>query len=231
MKNFGEGSSKINCINFGQIDYRAALEVQRKLREQVIRNGGGWFLACEHKPVITYGRLAKKENLLVSETHLKNLKIQLEETNRGGDFTYHGPGMLMGYFIVDLRLLKLDCVSFLRELEEIIILTLANFFVEAFRVQNYTGVWCKEEGRLKKICSIGIHVSKGVTNHGFCLNVERKPPDGLSMINPCGLPRTDYVFMDELVTSSDVKTALFPAVEKAVTDEVKAWYCNLVERE
>jgi lipoyl(octanoyl) transferase len=230
LENFREGIL-IRWINLGQIDYRVALELQQKLREQVIRNRVGWFLACEHNPVITYGRLAAKENLLVSETYLRDLNIQLVETNRGGDFTYHGPGMLMGYFIVDLRLLKLDCVSFLRELEEIIISTLASFFVEAFRVQNYTGVWCKVQGQLKKICSIGIHVSKGVTNHGFCLNVERKPPDGLSMINPCGLPRTHYVFMDELIPSSDAKTALFPAVEKAVTDKVRAWYCNLVERE
>ena len=148
-----------HCLSLGTIDYREGLRIQQKLRERVIKEGEGWFLTCEHKPVITYGRLANKGNLLVSEKFARNLQIELIETNRGGDFTYHGYGMLMGYFILDLRLLNLDCVRFLREIEEIIISTLGDFEIQAFRVPNFTGVWCQVGGEEKKICSCLLYTS------------------------------------------------------------------------
>jgi lipoate-protein ligase B len=142
----------------------------------------GVFILVEHEPTITMGvKLTSRANMLISPEAAKAKGIEVVETDRGGDVTYHGPGQLVGYPIVRLRELGGDLHGYLRTIEQSIIDTLAHFGLEGNR-NGPAGVWVGE----KKVCSIGIAIRKWVTYHGFALNVD---PDlsPFSLINPCGL--------------------------------------------
>lgn len=169
-----------------EVDYREALEFQRKLVEEVyVRNVPGVFLLLEHPPVITLGRGAKGEHLLYPREVLVQRGIEVYEVERGGDVTYHGPGQIVGYPIVNLRFWQKDVHAFLRALEELLIRFLKIFGIAAFRFPPYTGVWVEEKSP-KKIAAIGVAVRHWVTFHGFALNV----CDDLSpfrYIIPCGI--------------------------------------------
>jgi lipoyl(octanoyl) transferase len=167
----------------GRIRYAEALEIQRELahgRKQGLISDQ--LLLLEHPHVITMGRNAKAENLLASYAALEGAGIALHETERGGDVTYHGPGQLVGYPILDLREWKRDVVGYVRALEQVIIDTLASFSLGAGRVKGLTGVWI--DGR--KIAAIGVHISRWVTSHGFALNVNTDL-SYFQYIVPCGL--------------------------------------------
>lgn len=160
----------------GLIDYQKALDYQNEL-VYLKQNGlqSDYFLLLEHNHVFTMGKGTNKSNILD-----KNISIII--TNRGGDLTYHGPGQLIGYIILDLKSKNLDLNIYLRKIEELIVEVLRILDIEAYRIQNLTGIWVEN----KKIASIGIGVKKGITMHGFALNVN---PDlsYFSKINPCGL--------------------------------------------
>ena len=167
----------------GRIRYADALALQRELvhsRKQGIVPDQ--LLLLEHPHVITLGRNAKSENLLASDEALERAGIALHETDRGGDVTYHGPGQLVGYPIIDLREWKRDVVGYVRALEQVLIDTLAEFGLEAARVKGLTGVWVG--GR--KIAALGVHISRWVTSHGFALNVTTDL-SYFQYIVPCGL--------------------------------------------
>lgn len=162
-----------------------ALELQRSLvglrKEGKIADT---LLLLEHPPVITLGRNADRGNVLASEEALKQQGVALFECDRGGDVTYHGPGQLVGYPIFDLRGFqpRLGAVEFVRRVEEALIRTCADFSIEAERVPGRTGVWT----RGGKIAAIGVHISRGVTSHGFALNVSTDL-DAFQLIVPCGI--------------------------------------------
>lgn len=161
-----------------------ALEAQRKLGEI-----GDQLLLLEHPHVLTLGRNGHPENVLVSRDRLEQLGIQFFENNRGGDITYHGPGQIVGYPIVDLREWKRDVVAFVRSLEEVIIWVLARYGVEGSREPGATGVWTRRpDGQIAKVCAIGVHLSRWVTTHGFALNWTTDLRY-FEMIVPCGLTR------------------------------------------
>jgi lipoyl(octanoyl) transferase len=140
------------------------------------------LLIVEHPHVITMGRNGHAENLLASPEILERSGIELHSTDRGGDVTYHGPGQIVGYPIVDLREWKRDVGAYLRALEQILIEALAEFGVAAGRMQGATGVWVADA----KIAAIGVHISRWVTSHGFALNVDTDL-DYFQYIVPCGL--------------------------------------------
>jgi len=142
------------------------------------------LLLLEHPSVVTLGRSGKTQNLLVSTDLLRARGIDLFEVERGGDITYHGPGQLVGYPIVDLRALDEDVVRYMRTLEESLIRTLAVFGIEAGRERGYPGVWVNGA----KVAAMGVAVKRRVTMHGFALNVTTDL-SVFDLINPCGLGR------------------------------------------
>ena len=169
----------------GCIDYAKALELQQDLARQRKQGQiGDQLLLLEHAHVITLGRNGRMENLLAGEEVLRRAGISFYPTDRGGDVTYHGPGQLVGYPILDLREWKRDVIGYVRAIEQVIIDTLAEFGITAGRIPKLTGVWV--EGR--KIAAIGVHLSRWVTSHGFALNVSTNLTY-FQYIIPCGLTK------------------------------------------
>jgi lipoyl(octanoyl) transferase len=186
----------INLLTLGRVSYAEALAIQQQVvaaRKQNLI--GDTLLLLEHPPVLTLGRNAHRSNVLVSDELLAQRGVELHEINRGGDVTYHGPGQLIGYPIIDLRGdlpgkkgPHLGPVDYVHLLEEVLIRTCGDFGVMAQRICKLTGVWTLAGGsiREKKIAAIGVHVSQGVTSHGFALNVTTDLRD-FEWIVPCGI--------------------------------------------
>lgn len=169
----------------GPIGYAEAFELQRQLVER--RKKGqisNQLLFVEHPHVITLGRNSHLSNVLASPETLARAGVVLEETNRGGDVTYHGPGQIIGYPILDLRDWKRDVVAYVRALEQAIIDALAPWGIPGVREQGMTGVWVNGA----KIAAIGVHISRWITSHGFALNVSTDL-SYFRYIVPCGLSK------------------------------------------
>jgi len=174
----------LDVRHLGVVPYGDALELQRALAEDRIAGRiPDTLLLLEHPPVITLGRGWKQSSLPMDADALRRRGIEVFEIERGGDVTYHGPGQLVGYPIIDLQQHKPDLHWYLRQLEATLIAALAAFAIPAERNSGYTGVWTG--GR--KIASIGIHVKQWVTWHGFALNVTTDLSP-FSLIVPCGIP-------------------------------------------
>ena len=176
-----------NCSvrELGRMDYASALELQRRLVAE--RQQGAipdQLLLVEHPHVVTLGRNGHRENLLASDEILARAGVDFHPTDRGGDITYHGPGQLVGYPILDLREWKRDVAAYVRGLEQVLIDTLAEFGIAAVRIPKLTGVWV--DGR--KIAAIGVHIARWVTSHGFALNVSTDL-SYFQYIVPCGLTK------------------------------------------
>lgn len=163
--------------------YRRAWDLQRRLWRARWRGEiPDTLLFLEHDPVVTLGRNAHRENVLVSERELARRGVELIAVDRGGDVTYHGPGQLIGYWIFDLRGWRMDVHRYLRQMEEVLIATLADLGIEAGRSAGATGVWVGDA----KVAAIGLHLSHWVSMHGFALNLDLDlAPFG--WIVPCGL--------------------------------------------
>lgn len=176
---------KCELRDLGRIGYSEALEWQHRFVEQ--RKQGlipDQLLFVEHPHVITLGRNSHPENLLATREWYAQNGIELHETNRGGDVTYHGPGQLVGYPIVDLRDWKRDVVAYVRAVEQVIIDALSRFGIDGQRSAGATGVWVGDA----KVCAIGVHISRWVTSHGFALNIDTDLRY-FQYIVPCGLAR------------------------------------------
>ena len=167
----------------GVVPYGRALELQKKLRQA--REDGkipDVLLLLQHPPVFTIGRFRGEEDLIASLEKLQQAGIAVFHTNRGGSVTYHGPGQLVGYPIINLKDNGLGVREYIWKLEEVIISLLLSLGIQGKRVSQYRGVWVGE----RKICSIGVHVSRYVTMHGFALNVNTNLHH-FDYINPCGI--------------------------------------------
>lgn len=193
----------------GSIDYTWAWELQRRLVQQ--RREGtipDTLLLLEHiPPVITLGRATQREHLLVTREQLQGLGIQLVETDRGGDITYHGPGQLVGYPILDLREHGRDVHRYLRRLEEAIIQALRHFGIEAHRKEGLTGVWVGEG----KVAAIGIKVSHWMTMHGFALNICPNLSH-FDLIVPCGIHDKGVTSLQNLLGQEVTLQEVVPVV-------------------
>jgi len=192
MKN----NAKIFLQDLGLMDYQKAWAHQTKLHKQLVNNKleskpnpEQYFILCEHPVVYTLGKSGSLDHLLLSQKELAQKGYAYYKINRGGDITHHGPGQIVGYPILDLSYFKEDVGWYIRSIEEVIIRTLADFGVEAIRIEKYTGVWI--EGRpMRKIAAIGVHMSRWITLHGFALNVNNDI--GLfDHIIPCGIQDPD----------------------------------------
>jgi len=203
--------------DLGRVPYGAALELQRRLAQERIEGRiPDTLLLLEHPPVITLGRGTRQTSLPIDPEALKRRGVEVVEIERGGDVTYHGPGQLVGYPIIDLQQHRPDLHWYLRRLEDVLITALFGLGIEAERREQYTGVWTK--GR--KIASIGIHVRQWVTWHGFALNVTTDLSP-FSLIVPCGIP--------DVVMTSVEKEANGPNVAGRVRDAVVAAFERVFE--
>jgi lipoyl(octanoyl) transferase len=197
----------LNLLQLGRIPYAEGLAIQKRVVEARKQNLiGDTLLLLEHPPVLTLGRNSRRENILASDELLASRNVELYEINRGGDVTYHGPGQLVGYPIFDLRGdlpgkrgPHLGPVDFMRLLEEVLIRVCGDYGIMAQRIKGRTGVWTVPNGAAqeKKITALGIHVSQGVTSHGFALNVTTDLRD-FDLIVPCGIT-------DRTVTSLELE--------------------------
>lgn len=171
----------------GKIPYQEAYELQLSLVEEKQQGlEEDYLLLCEHEPVFTRGKGSKETNIID-----KNIPVVM--INRGGDLTYHEPGQLVGYIIFDLKAEKLSVKAYLDKIEKLIINTLSKIDIEAQKHPDLVGVWVGK----KKIASIGIGIKKGITMHGFALNINNSM-EGFSRINPCGLDSSIMTSVKEL---------------------------------
>lgn len=206
----------------GKIAYDAAWDYQESLMQANLRIKAQRFntpdadvplesvtkhhlLFCEHPHVYTLGKSGHMENLLVNDSRLKELNVSFFKTNRGGDITYHGPGQIVGYPILDLEHFVTDLGKYMRNLEEVIIRTLAHYNIEGDRLSGATGVWLDAgmKGKARKICAMGVRCSRWVTMHGFALNVNTDLRY-FDHIVPCGITDKSVTSMQkELGTAID----------------------------
>lgn len=187
---------RIRAWWLGLVDYQEALALQGRLQREVLGRRGdpGYLLLLEHPPVITAGRSADLKDLRVQADRLDDLGVKFVTTNRGGQLTYHGPGQLVGYPVLDLKGYRCDVHWYIRQLEEVLIRVLGGLGVEAGRRAGHTGVWVA--GR--KVASIGVAIRRWVTTHGFALNVA--PEMGrFGLLRPCGLPAEVMTSLKELL--------------------------------
>jgi lipoyl(octanoyl) transferase len=220
----------ISVLQLGRVDYPTGLQLQQRLVE-MRKNGqvGDVLLLLEHEPVITLGRNAKIANVIASPELLRQRGVELYECDRGGDVTFHGPGQIVGYPIFDLRGFPasdgkrktIGAVEFVRRLEEVLIRTCADFGIPVHRIAGLTGVWTKGEGHdfscaelpsaeatalaaaltESKIAAIGVHISRGVTSHGFALNVNTDLSH-FDLIVPCGIQSKQVTSMHKQLGSA-----------------------------
>ncbi len=193
----------------GLLEYGKALEYQRAVAQARITGaiGEDVLLLVEHPPVVTLGRSAKNQNLLASPEFLAARGVELFEVERGGDVTFHGPGQLVGYPIIDLKRHKRDLHWYLRQVEEALIQAIGPFGIIGERQAGYTGVWTQN----RKIASIGVHARDWVTWHGFALNVSTDL-GYFDLIVPCGIPAVTMTS----VTQEAQTEATMTDVERAV---------------
>lgn len=165
---------------------------QRKKDGQPIEAAGHRLIFCEHPPVYTLGKSGSMDHLLLNETELQEQGFEFFKINRGGDITYHGPGQIVGYPLFDLDEFFTDIHRYVRYLEEAVIRTIAEYGLSGQRVKGYTGVWLDATDRLpeRKICAIGVHLSRWVTLHGFAFNVNTDLSH-FDNIVPCGIADQD----------------------------------------
>lgn len=200
------------CIvrDLGRMRYGEAFAIQRQLADERKRGAGAdHLLFVDHPHVVTIGRNGHEDNLLASAEILRRAGIELHESDRGGDVTYHGPGQIVAYPIMDLREWKRDVGAFVRGIEQVLIDTLADFGIPARRLPKLTGVWVGSEGAEAKVAAIGVHLSRWVSTHGWALNVSTDLRY-FSYIVPCGLTRpvTSMAALGVDAAAEDVKSAL-----------------------
>jgi len=214
----------LDVRRLGRVEYGEALGLQRTLVE-ARRSGkiGDTLLLLEHPPVITLGARSRgaRTNVVASGDALQAAGVAVHETGRGGDVTYHGPGQLVGYPILDLRPDRQDVHQYVRDLEEVLIRAIARFGVEGVRVPGLSGVWVGAEGREAKVAAIGVRVSRWITSHGFALNVTTDLTH-FQLIVPCGIADRGVTSLEHLtghaVPLADAEDAIVDAMRQVFRD-------------
>jgi len=196
------------------MDYAEAWALQKRL--VAARKVGAIedvLLLCEHPHVITQGRNGKRENLLASELVLRQKGVEFHATDRGGDITYHGPGQIVGYPILNLGAIRRDVVWYVRMLEEAMIRATSEFGITAERVAGKTGIWVGDGGAAEKLAAIGVHISRWVTSHGFAYNVSTDLRY-FDLIVPCGIADRKATSLEKLLGRSVKREEIAPQIAK-----------------
>ena len=212
----------LSVLQLGIRPYAEVRELQRSIQSKIITGDeSDTLILCQHTPVITLGTAGDRSHLLVSDEELQRLGVELVRSERGGNITYHAPGQLVVYPLIDLRHKKRDVHWYMRTLERSIIRLLNEFGLSAEQVPGKTGVWTKPivnaiDFPLGKVASIGVRISRWCTMHGFALNIFRDPkisPDGFALMNPCGLEGVEMVWLNNLLPNQDGPVLLSRAIE------------------
>jgi lipoyl(octanoyl) transferase len=186
--------------DLGLISYTDAYALQQRLVAARKANAiDDVLLLCEHPHVITLGRNGNRANLLASEHVLRQKSVELHSTNRGGDITYHGPGQVVGYPILNLDLIRRDVSWYVRTLEEAMIRTTADFGISAYRVPGKTGIWVQAGTTEEKLAAIGVHISRWITSHGFAYNASTDLRH-FDLIVPCGIADRKATSLEKLLS-------------------------------
>jgi lipoyl(octanoyl) transferase len=205
-------------IDLGLISYTDAYALQERLVAARKSNAiDDVLLLCEHPHVITLGRNANRANLLASENVLRQKGVELRATNRGGDVTYHGPGQIVGYPILNLANIKRDVGWYVRTLEEGMIRASAEFGVAAYRVPSKTGIWVHHGSSEEKLAAIGVHLSRWITSHGFAYNVATDLRY-FDLIVPCGIPDRNATSLEKLLSRGISLTEVKPRLSHHLAD-------------
>jgi lipoyl(octanoyl) transferase len=212
----------ITYIDLGCKDYKETWDLQQKIHQKLVRKKESkrdmdtcpCLIFVEHPHVYTLGKSGKELNLLIQPDFLQKIQASLFRIDRGGDITYHGPGQLVGYPILNLGSMHLGIKKYIYGMEEAVMLSLKHFGLFCTRIEGSTGVWLPAGNKepLRKICAIGVKVSHGITMHGFALNVTTDLTY-FNYINPCG-------FTDKSVTSMEKELPALPSMPE-VKEEVK----------
>ena len=201
-------------VDLGLVGYAEAYALQKRIvaarKAEAIEDV---LLLCEHPHVITQGRNGKREHLLASEHVLQQKGIEYYETTRGGDITYHGPGQIVGYPILNLGAIRRDVVWYVRTLEEAMIQATAEFGIKAERVAGKTGIWVRVGNTEEKLAAIGVHISRWVTSHGFAYNVSTDLRN-FDLIVPCGIAECKATSLEKLLRRSVEEKEVSPRIAK-----------------
>jgi lipoyl(octanoyl) transferase len=203
-----------HIIELGLSGYSDAWALQKRLVSARKANAiDDVLLLCEHPHVITLGRNAKREHLLASEHVLKQRGVELHATDRGGDITYHGPGQIVGYPILNLGAIRRDVVWYVRMLEEAMIRATGEFGVEAVRENGKTGIWVRSANSAEKVAAIGVHISRWVTSHGFAYNVSTDLRF-YELIVPCGIADRKPTSLEKILERGIERKEVIPHLVK-----------------
>jgi len=201
-------------VHLGLVGYAEAYALQKRIvaarKTEAI---GDVLLLCEHPHVITQGRNGKREHLLASEHVLRQKGMEYYETSRGGDITYHGPGQIVGYPILNLGAIRRDVVWYVRTLEEAMIRATSEFGITAERVAGKTGIWVRAGNTEEKLAAIGVHISRWVTSHGFAYNVSTDLRN-FDLIVPCGIAECKATSLEKLLRRSVEEKEVSPRIAK-----------------
>ena len=205
-------------VDCGLLGYAEAFALQRRIvvarKARAIEDV---LLLCEHPHVITLGRNAQRENLLVSENVLRQKGVELHATDRGGDITYHGPGQIVGYPILNLGAIRRDVVWYVRMLEEAMIRATAEFGITAERVAEKTGIWVRSGKSMEKLAAIGVHISRWVTSHGFAYNVSTDLRN-FDLIVPCGIAGCKATSLEKLLGLNFEENEVAPRISRHLAE-------------
>src|SRR2546425_4675986 len=205
-----------NCqmVDLGLMGYAEAWALQKRLVAARKANAiEDVLLLCEHPHVITQGRNGKREHLLASEHVLQQKGVEFHATDRGGDITYHGPGQIVGYPILNLGAIRRDVVWYVRMLEEVMIRATLEFGITAERVEGKTGIWVRYENAEEKVAAIGVHISRWVTSHGFAYNVSTDLRY-FDLIVPCGIADRKATSLEKLLGRSVKEEEVAPRIAR-----------------
>ncbi len=205
-------------FDLGLISYTDACALQQRIvgarKAQAIDDV---LLLCEHRHVLTLGRNGKRENLLASEHVLRQKGVEFHASNRGGDITYHGPGQIVGYPILDLSRIKQDVHWYVRTLEEVMIRASASFGISAYRIPGKTGIWVEALPHEQKLAAIGVHISRWVTSHGFAYNVSTDLRY-FDLIVPCGIAERKATSLEKLLARTVSQDEVKPLLIRCCAD-------------
>jgi lipoyl(octanoyl) transferase len=227
-------NKELTITDWGLIDYKIAWERQEALFESIsaIKKAtmpqgqeqptSNYIIFCQHPPVYTLGQGGSKHHLLVEESELQRKGIAFFHINRGGSITYHGPGQLVVYLVIDLENFCKDVHAYLRLLEQAVIATLAEFGIAAVVSQGLTGVWVPVGQELAKICAIGVRLARWITMHGLALNVATDLRY-FEHIIPCGLEHVRTTSMQEILGESPPLQLVAQHLSTHLTLLLKAW--------
>ena len=195
-----ESMRKCYLVEYDHLEYRSSLELQENVREvkENDRDFDNFLLVLQHNPVFTIGKKGSREDILATEEILESEGIDVVEVRRGGEVTYHGPGQLVGYFLLNLAKSGISVDQFVWKMEETLIQLLQEYSIEGWRKEGYPGVWVNFQGRPWKIAAIGARASKLITSHGLALNVNTNM-DHFRLIVPCGITEYEPVSMEKIL--------------------------------